>query len=269
MLVLGLRLGDNPQAVLTTTPRPIPLILKLVGDPRCHVTSGSTYDNVQNLAPLFADEILGRYEGTRLGRQEIYAELLTDLEGALWTRDLIDLTRWGRDHGHRWDRTVVAVDPAMSAGPQSDETGIVAAGDTRIDDTYHYGVLFDASGRYSPDTWAAIAVNLYHEVGASAIVAESNQGGDLVANTIRHVDPNVPVKLEHTNRGKMVRAEPVAALYEQHRVHHIGMFARLEDQMCTYTAETRTSMPSPDRMDAMVWAIHYLSTKRKRRWRII
>lgn len=267
--VLGLRLGDSPQAVLTTTPRPTPLMRALVSDKRTVVTRGSTYDNVDNLAPLFAQEIIQRYEGTRLGRQELYAELLDDLEGALWNRVMLEENRWAREHGHRFHRTVVSIDPAVTANPNSDETGIIGCGETEIEGTPHYGVLIDYSGRYTPDTWGAIAVNLYYELDADCIVAENNQGGDLVEANIKRIDPNVPVKMVRAKDAKLVRATPVVSLYEQKRVHHVGMFAKLEDQQCSWTGEKDWKGPSPDRVDALVWGITYLSDRRKRKWRLL
>lgn len=248
-LMFGLRLGTDPRVVVTTTPRPTPLVRQLVRSPSTHVTRGSTYDNRANLAPAFFDQIVTRYEGTRLGRQELNAEILDDAPGALWSRAMLDGSRVDRAP-LALRRVVVAVDPAVTSTESSDETGVVVAG---VGTDGHGYVIADHTGKYSPADWARLAVRLYREHKADRIVAESNQGGDMVAHTIRTVDPGAPVKLVHASRGKRTRAEPVAALYEQGRVHHVGVLAALEDQLCTWDAST--SEASPDRLDALVWAL--------------
>ncbi|MEI6065554.1 MAG: terminase family protein, partial [Pseudanabaena sp. ELA748] len=248
-LMFGLRLGTDPRVVVTTTPRPTPLVRQLVRSPSTHVTRGSTYDNRANLAPAFFDQIVTRYEGTRLGRQELNAEILDDAPGALWSRAMLDGSRVDRAP-LALRRVVVAVDPAVTSTESSDETGIVVAG---VGTDGHGYVIADHTGKYSPADWARLAVRLYREHKADRIVAESNQGGDMVAHTIRTVDPGAPVKLVHASRGKRTRAEPVVALYEQGRVHHVGVLAALEDQLCTWDAST--SEASPDRLDALVWAL--------------
>ncbi len=267
--LFGLRLGERPQALLTTTPRPIPMIKDLFEDPRCHVTTGSTYDNAANLAPLFLREILTRYEGTRLGRQEIHAELLLDVPGALWTEELIDKYRW--DYGTRYEvlRTCVAIDPSVTSGEDSDETGIVAA------HTLHgnrkrpeYVVTHDLSRRGTVDEWATVAIDLYHEVEADIMVGEVNNGGDLVEKVIKDKDSSIHFKQVRASRGKIVRAEPISGLYEQGRVHHLGRFPLMEEQMCSATQD-REFLESPDRMDAMVWAITELSNKKVRKWTLV
>jgi phage terminase large subunit-like protein len=275
-LLLGLRLGDKPQAVLTTTPRPIKMIRELVADPRCHVTTGSTYDNISNLAPLFAQEILQRFEGTRLGRQEIYAELLLDVPGALWTQEGIDNHRWDYGVTFEDDMTVVAVDPSVTSGPDADETGIVAASQLykprkkgKKKPISEYVVTHDWSLKASPDQWAEKAIELYHFVQADYMVGEVNQGGDLVKKLILDKDDSVNFREVRATRGKLVRAEPISGLYEQGRVHHLGNFPHLEDQMCTYTTDRGYVDGSPDRLDALVWAITYMSNKRKRQWALI
>ncbi len=247
MLMFTLRAGDDPRAVVTTTPRPTKVIRDLIAAPSTHVTRGTTYENAANLAPAFLDTIIRRFEGTRLGRQELMAELLTDVPGALWKRDQLEALRVRKRPSLA--RIVVAIDPAISSGEDSDETGIIAAG--LSDDGQGY-VLEDASCRDTPARWAATAVMLYRDLQADRIIAEANQGGAMVEHTIRTVDANVPVKLVHASRGKLTRAEPVAALYEQAKVHHVGAFPALEDQLCSWT---QGDADSPDRLDALVWAL--------------
>lgn len=260
-LQFGLRLGTNPQQIVTTTPRPLPLIKKLINDPDTVVTRGRTYDNAANLAGPFLKQIEERYGGTRLGRQELEGEVLEDIPGALWSRSSIDLNR-RPEAPVELQRIVVAIDPAASSEEGSDETGIVCVGLARDADGYNRGyVLADRSLRGSPDEWARAAVALYREFEADRIVAEKNQGGDMVEAVIRAVDRNVPITLVHATRGKFVRAEPISALYEQHRVHHIGRFDELEDQMCTFAMDYNRANGSPDRMDALVWGLSFLFDK--------
>ena len=249
-MAMGLRLGADPRAVLTSTPRPTRRVRAMLQRDDVHVTRGATLDNRANLAPGVVDELIRRYEGTRLGRQELYAEVLDTVEGALWTLDGID--------AHRVDtaprtltRVVVAVDPAVTALDESDETGIVVV--ALSDDGEAY-VLEDLSGRHPVSDWTRIAVDAYHRHGASRIVAEVNQGGDLVESTIRAVDRAVSYEAVRASRGKATRAEPVAALYEQGRVHHVGVHVELEDQLCSWVP----GLASPDRLDALVWGITWL-----------
>jgi phage terminase large subunit-like protein len=251
MLMFGLRLGDDPRAVVTTTPRPTRLIRALLADPKVVTTRGATAENRANLAPAFLDQIVKRYQGTRLGRQELDAELLDDMPGGLWQRGIIEATRTST--APQFSRVVVAIDPAVSASEHADETGIIAAG---RDSNGHGYVLADASGRYAPAEWARIAIAAYGARQADRIVAEINNGGDMVEATLRMIDPNVPFSAVRAARGKVARAEPVAALYEQGRIHHIGTFAQLEDQMCSFTSDfdRTTAGYSPDRVDALVWA---------------
>jgi phage terminase large subunit-like protein len=256
-LQLGVRLGSRPRQVVTTTPRPTRIVRELLADPGTVATRGSTYDNRANLAPAFFRQIVSKYEGTRLGRQELYAEILDDIPGALWTRDAIRVfppPKVLRHGEHELDlaRVVVAIDPAVTSGEDSDETGIVVAG---IDAQGRGHILADRSGRFSPDAWARRAIAAYRDFGADRIVAEVNNGGDLVETVLRAVDPNIPYTAVHASRGKRVRAEPVAALYEQGRVTHAESFPELEDQLCTYTPE---SGDSPDRLDALVWGVTHL-----------
>jgi phage terminase large subunit-like protein len=228
MLQFGLRIGVDPRCMITTTPRPIALLKAIMADPATIITRASTFDNAANLAPSFVATIKRRYEGTRLGRQELDAELLTDTPGALWTRDMIEAARIDPNAAPAMRRIVVAIDPAVSSGEDSDETGIIVAGLGFDDKGY---VLEDLSGRYSPTEWASTAVRAYHRHKADRIVAEVNQGGAMVESTVRVVDPNVSYKAVHAWRGKVVRAEPVSALYEQKHVHHVGAFPALEDRL--------------------------------------
>jgi phage terminase large subunit-like protein len=261
MLMFGLRAGTDPRAVVTTTPRPIRLLRDLLADPKVAVTRGTTYDNRKYLAPAFFGQIVRKYEGTRLGRQELEAEILEDLPGALWSRGLIEACRSSQPPSDLV-RVVVAIDPAARAGETANETGIIVAGK---DASGRGWVLADASGRYQPSEWAKAAVAAYRAHRADRIVAEINNGGDMVEATLRMVDPNVPFGAVHAARGKVARAEPVAALYEQGKVHHLGAFPILEDQMCGFLRDSAPipgmgfgpdpSGYSPDRVDALVWAL--------------
>lgn len=248
---LGLRLGAHPKAVITTTPRPVRNVTDLVKDSACVVTRGTTYDNRANLAPTFFDEIIKRYEGTRLGRQELNAEILLDVPGALWTREMI--SHLPMSAAPQMRRIVVSVDPSASSNEHSNECGIVV--DALGGDGHAY-VLADRSGVMSPREWAIAAVTAFREFEADTIVAEANQGGEMVRAVIASVDPLVPIKLVHASRGKYIRAEPISALYARGLVQHIGQFEALEDQMCTFTPDyDRTLYGSPDRLDAHVWGM--------------
>ncbi len=254
MLMFGLRIGDDPRVIVTTTPRPTKLIRDLIREPTTVITRGSSYENRSNLAPAFFEQIVRKYEGTRLGRQELEAELLEDVPGALWSHGIIDAARLRDTDRNRLARVVVAIDPAVTSGEDADETGIVVVG--RDNDGHGY-VLADLSGKYSPIEWAKIAIAAYRTNQADRIVAETNNGGDMVEQTLRSVDPNIPYTAVHASRGKYTRAEPASALYEQGRIHHVGMFATLEDQMVTFTPDIdrKAQQFSPDRVDALVWAI--------------
>ena len=245
-LIFGLRIGNDPRLVATTTPRPTKLIRQLVDRPDVAVTRGSTFENKANLAPTFLEEVMSRYEGTRLGRQELYAEILDDVEGALWNRQLIENARVNAYPD--LVRIVVGVDPAISSNETSAETGIVAGG---IDQNGYGYVLDDRSVKGSPVEWANSAIALYHRCSADRIVVEANQGGDMVRHTLQTVESQIPIKMVHATRGKRTRAEPVSALYEQGKVFHVGAFPTLEDQMCSWTPDSA----SPDRLDALVWAV--------------
>lgn len=248
----GLRLGTHPRTIVTTTPRPTKLIKDLIADETVKIVRGSTFDNANNLAPSALADLKFKYENTRLGRQELYGEILDVVEGALWTRELIENAR--AKTAPPLVRIVIGVDPAVTSGETSDLTGIVAAG---IDATGHYYILDDKSLRASPDTWARVAVNLYQNRNADKIVAETNNGGDMVIILMRQVDPSISVMKVTATRGKQLRAEPISSLYEQGRVHHIGYFAELETQMCEWTPLDKQS---PDRLDALVWALTELNT---------
>jgi phage terminase large subunit-like protein len=251
MLAFGMRLGRNPQTCVTTTPRPTKLIRDLVARPDVVLTRGSSYENRDNLAPQFFAEIVKKYEGSRLGRQELLAEILSDTPGALWSHGIIDAARVSIVP--QLTRVVVAIDPATTTRDEADETGIVVVGKDANDHGY---VLADCSGRYSPIEWAKIAVAAYRAQRADRIVAETNNGGEMVESTLRMVDNNVAFSAVHASRGKVTRAEPVSALYEQARMHHVGSFAQLEDQMCAFTSDFDRDAAgySPDRVDALVWA---------------
>jgi phage terminase large subunit-like protein len=246
MLQFCLRLGQHPQVVVTTTPKPTKLVRQLVAQDNVVVTRGSTYENRANLAPTTLTSLLRRYEGTRLGRQELMGEILDDVEGALWTRALIP-DPIDPPHGHELVRVVVGVDPP---GGGRAEAGIVAAGIRASDG--QFVILEDRSGRMSPHEWAATACNLYHDWKADRVVAETNYGGTMVRSTIESVDPNVPVKVVTATRGKQQRAEPIVALYEQGRVEHVRGLDVLEDQMVEWVPGKGDS---PDRLDGMVWAV--------------
>lgn len=255
-----LRLGSSPQAIYTTTPKPTKVIRELVADPETVITAGSTYDNKANLAAKFFSKIVRKYEGTRLGRQELLAELLTDNPGALWTLTAIDADRLSAVPRPLW-RLVVGVDPSVTSNQESAECGIGVAGigpapDGR-EDPPHFYVLDDLSLVASPNEWAQKVADAYTAHKADRVVAEVNNGGDLVEAIIRTKLMNVSYQAVHATRGKILRAEPIAALYEQHRVHHIGAFPQLEDEMCDYTGEK--GQKSPNRLDWLVWALWALS----------
>jgi len=256
-VVFGLRLGDNPQALITTTPQPKKVIKALAANKSTRITRGSTKDNLANLARSAVEQMYDRYEGTRLGRQELEGEILGDIPGALWTRESIDDNRVP-EAPEDLERVLVAVDPAASSHEGSDENGIVVVGLARDKDGYARGyILEDASLRGTPEEWAKKAIHMYRKWSADKIVAEKNQGGEMVSSVLRSVDRSVPVKLVHASRGKVIRAEPISALYEQGRIHHVGMFDKLEDQMCEFSIDNvrNSSTGSPDRVDALVWGL--------------
>jgi phage terminase large subunit-like protein len=256
-LQMGLRQGRTPQVCITTTPKPLPLLKEILKDEATVRTIGSTYENATNLAPKFLDSVLRKYEGTRVGRQELHAEILDDIPGALWTREMLDKLRVNVKDLPALKRIVVAIDPSGASGEEDEDSsvnmiGIVVAGLSYTGKAY---VLADRTCSLSPAGWGRRAVEAYSEFEADRIVAEKNFGGAMVEHVIRTVDKNVPVMMVHAARGKVARAEPVAALYEQKRVFHVGAFADLEDQLCAFRHDGYAGGASPDRADALVWAI--------------
>jgi phage terminase large subunit-like protein len=256
-LKLGLRLGEHPQAVFTSTPKANKLTKDILSldAPVLAMTLGSSYENRDNLSEVWWETVVKPYEGTRLGRQEIMAELLEDVEGALWHQAQLDALRV--ESAPALQRIVVAIDPNMSSAEAANDAGVIVAGRGHYD-RHAYVLADDTITRGGPRAWARAAVDAYHEHNADRIVAEKNAGGEMVELTIKTVDPNVPVKLVSASRGKRTRAEPVASLYEGDpelgnppRVHHVGFYPELEEQMCTWTPDA----DSPDRMDALVWAL--------------
>lgn len=253
-LQFGLRLGHNPQVIVTTTPRPTKIVKEILKDPETIVTRGSTYENRENLAASTLVTLQNKYENTRLGRQELFGEILDDNPGALWTRAMIEAARIPSSEAPTYIRVVVGVDPAVTNNEDSDSTGIVVAGMT-ADGQYY--VIEDVTLKASPLEWATKAVEMYEKHKADRIVAETNNGGDLVTHLLQQVKPTVATRKVTATRGKHLRAEPIAALYEQGKVHHVGYFTNLEDEMCEY--EPGVTQDSPDRMDALVWALTDLS----------
>jgi len=255
-LQFGLRLGEHPRQLVTTTPRPIPLIRRLIADEATVVTRGSTRDNRDNLATPFLKQVEEKYKGTRLGRQELDGEILEDIPGAFWNREIIDGNRCKEDDMPDLQRIIVAVDPAATSGEDADETGIVVVGIAPNADGVMQGyVLADRSVKGTPEEWGRRAVQAYREFSADRIVAEKNNGGEMVEHVMKSVDRSVPITLVHASRGKVVRAEPISALYEQGRVKHVGIFDKLEDQMCRFSADMNRNEESPDRVDALVWGL--------------
>ena len=263
-LMLGLRLGLKPRAIVTTTPRPLDLIEQMLKDPMVMVTRGSTYDNAANLSPVFLEQILKRYENSALGAQEIYGDILSHTQGALWTRALFEYAQIPRD---ALKRVVIAVDPATSSHHASDETGIIVAGSG---DNGLYYVLDDLSGVFTPHQWGEAVRSAYHRYRADRVVVEVNQGGEMIEYVIRQIDPTLNFKALHARKAKHIRAEPVAALYEQGKVKHVRSFRKLDDQLCHYVPVGPSK--SPDRLDALVWAICELMGNDRRRapkvWRV-
>lgn len=248
-----LRLGDNPQCVITTTPRPTELLKDILKNPKTIITRGSTYENAGNLASSFINSIIKKYEGTRLGRQELDAEMLDQNENALFNLPNIDFNRVKLFP--EMSRIVVAIDPAVTANQGSDMTGIVVVGKGI---NGHYYVLEDQTLLGKPIDWARMAISLYRKWGADRIIGEVNNGGDMIEATLRNVDYDISYKAVRASKNKVIRAEPVASLYERDIVHHVGSFKDLEDQMCEFTGSD-PKQKSPDRLDALVWGITELS----------
>ena len=254
-LMFALRLGEKPQVCVTTTPKPLQLLINLRDAKTTVLTKGTSYDNRENLNQQFFDSILSKYKNTRLGMQEIYAEILEESDNAMWKREWLDEGRL-IDAPEDLERIVVAIDPAVTSKKTSDETGIIVAGK---DSEGKFYVLNDSSARYTPSAWSEKAIMLYNQYECDKIIAEVNNGGQLVEHTLRtqSQSENVPYKSVHASRGKRTRAEPIASLYEQGKVHHVGNFERLENQLCNW--EANSGDPSPDRLDALVWALSELS----------
>ena len=255
MLQFGLRLGAHPRQVVTTTPRPVPILKRLLGDSKTAVSRAATQANAQNLAHEFLERIVARYQGTRLGRQELLGEMIEERSDALWTRDMLEAAREAQAPALL--RIVVALDPPASSHKRADSCGLVVAG---IDEAGHVHVLEDGTvSAARPAKWARTAVALYHKHEADALIAEVNQGGEMVEAVISEADPHVPVKQVRATRGKYLRAAPVAQLYEQGCVHHVGALAALEDEMCAFGPDGLDNGRSPDRLDALVWAVTALA----------
>ncbi len=257
MLQFALRLGAQPEQVITTTPRPISLLKTIMKDPLTIISHSKTSDNTANLSHLFLKRIQQRYAGTRLGRQELGGELIEDREDGLWSRAALE--RYRVQKADDLVRIVVAIDPPVTNTATSDQCGIIAAGRNEEGQGF---ILKDYScKRVSPLEWARRAISLYHQLSADRIVAEVNQGGDLVEEILRQVEPNIPITKVRATKGKWLRAEPIAALYEQHRIFHAGTFPELEDEMCDFGPGGLSNGASPDRLDALVWALTDLMLK--------
>lgn len=264
MLQFGLRLGKKPRQVITTTPRPLPLLKKLLADPGIPVSRMKMRENADHLAPGFVEHVSGLYGNTRLGRQELDGEMIEESEGALWSRLMMENVFCPDVPDLR--RIVVAIDPPASATKKSDACGIVAAG---LDGNGMAWVLADESfAPAKPHEWARRAIALYHRLEADLMIAEVNQGGDMVPAVIAIEDPDIPVRSVRANRGKALRAEPIAALYEQGRVRHAARFPALEDEMCDFAHTGLSNGRSPDRVDALVWALNDLFGRRENRPRV-
>lgn len=244
--MFGLRLGDNPQVIITTTPRPTKTLKSIMTNKTTVITKGTTYENKANLPLKFFENIVATYESTRLGRQELYAEILGDTPGALWTRNTIDNSRVSKLPELK--RIVVAIDPSTTSNADSDEAGIIVGGLGVNNEGY---VLEDYTIKASPAKWAKIALTAYYKWKADRIVGEANNGGDMIETIIKSYDVTASYKKVWASRGKIVRAEPISSLYEQGRIHHLGYHEQLEDELCEYVPGAK----SPNRLDAMVWAM--------------
>jgi phage terminase large subunit-like protein len=252
-LMMGLRLGSKPRVIATTTPRPTRMIKELLKDPNVFVTHGTTYENIANLAPAFLNTIITKYEGTRMGRQELMAELLEDVEGALWTQRLIDETRV--KECPELVVAAIAIDPAVTSKEGSDDTGIIRGGMDAKGEIY---ICEDNTGIYTPNGWATIAISKYDLHKLDCIVGEVNNGGELIETVIRNIYRDVKYKPVWASRGKTIRAQPIVGVYEQKRVHHVGMLPKLEDEMTSWVLGD----PSPNRIDALVWLCTFLMEHR-------
>ena len=264
-LQFALRLGDKPREVVTTTPRPTALLKRLAADPRTALSRAPTAANAYNLAPAFLDEVVSRYAGTRIGRQELEGEFVEERTDAFWSREQIERLQVAPPPRDAAKRIVVAVDPPAGSGVNSC-CGIVAAA---LTEQGRFVVLADASlDEARPERWAAAVAELFHALAADRIVVEVNQGGDMVESVLRQVDTTLPIAKVTATRGKRLRAEPVAALYAQDRVRHAGRFPALEDEMCLFAADGLPDGRSPDRLDALVWALTALGETERGRPRV-
>lgn len=257
-LMFGLRLGDMPQVLITTTPRPTKTIKELINLKSTLITKGSTFENKANLSSVFLEVILDKYQGTRLGRQELEAEMLDDVPEALWQREIIERNRILKSPDMK--RIVVAIDPSTTNNDGSDEAGIIVAG---IDENNISYILEDISIKASPKNWAEIAIAAYYKWSADRIIGEANNGGDMIETILRGIDNNVSYKKVWASRGKATRAEPIAALYEQDKVKHVGFYELLEDEYCEWVPGSK----SPNRLDAAVWALTELMITKTARMR--
>jgi phage terminase large subunit-like protein len=257
-LMFCLRLGTCPRIIITTTPRPVPFLKQLMQRQDCFVTRGSTYQNKENLSASYLEQLSTRYAGTRLGAQEIEGHLFEDTAGALWKPSFL----LHEASPPQLSRIIVAIDPAVTHGEKSDETGIVVVGKDEKGRGY---VLEDLSGRYSPIEWIDLAVRAFHRHCADRIVAEVNNGGDMVENLLHTLHPHIPYKAVRATRGKYRRAEPIAALYEQGKIFHTKTFLELEEQLLNYTPQ---STSSPDRLDALVWGLTFLFAFEEKRLKV-
>jgi phage terminase large subunit-like protein len=255
-VLFTLRLGDNPRCIITTTPKPLKILKKLSEANYTYLTKGSTFANAKNLSPRFIETMKEMYQNTRVGKQELEGEILMKKENTVWQKENIIYRDINRNH---LSRIVIGVDPAVSVGENADETGIIVAGLGYDDKIY---VLDDLSGKYKPPEWAKIVCRACHDYHAGRIVAETNNGGDLVGEMLMTVYPNAPYKQIRAIKGKIARAEPVALLYESNRVFHKKEFMELEEQMCELSYDDDKNKGSPDRVDALVWAISELKNIR-------
>lgn len=263
MLMFGMRLGKNPQTIITTTPKPTAFVSRIMKLKGVIITRGSMLDNRRNLPESFIEAILQRYQGTRLGKQEIEGLFLANIDGAIFSEQNI-LKREGPKSIDDYERICIAIDPAVSAGEGSNETGIIVAGS--YNDGQNADILEDHSGHYKPNEWAELAIHLYHKWKADKVLGEINNGGDLVEHTVRQAKGGLAVSFQKivSSKGKRLRAEPVGALYEQHRIFHCKYFEQLEEQMVTFNPEeTAKKGSSPDRVDALVFALTWLIVERK------
>lgn len=260
LAMMALRIGDNPRCFVSTTPKPTPLLKKIMENDSTFVTRGTTYDNQRNLSPKFFESVVSFYEGSKLGRQELLAEVLDQSESALWNRNILDATRVASLAGITITRHIVAVDPAITNTKTSDETGIVVVA---LSSDGHGYVIEDGSGRYSPAEWAEKVKSLYDKYSANMVVAEGNQGGDMVRHTLQGVGSHLPVRIVHASKGKIARAEPISAFFEKGKCHIVGSLPLLEEQLCTW--EPSSGKDSPDRLDAMVWGLTDIMLRKEAR----